>query len=204
MIDKILTKRILRLYPTGNMEKPCWKALDSAVRDERLACALKSSTSECLLTWRVQPGCRPAYSIAVTEQKHPAFEIWQWMSNQKKLAWIHDHGRPYPVFWLHLSRVADYYYFHYNHWVPRGDTGYLDADFTYKPNFLWSGYEKVIISSLEEQGFSFISDELLREKTPFVMERDYDSIPEDDPRWEDGNFQPPFVPSTVYECLFSD
>src|SRR5207247_1444230 len=102
-----------------------------------------------------------------------------------QLAWLKRNGEPYPVLWLNISRVADYFYRYYNHWTPRGETGYVDADCTRLPNSTWLGYQSVIEEQLQKHGFELMSKETASEETPFILERDYDSIPDDDPRWAD-------------------
>lgn len=53
-------------------------------------------------------------------------------------------------------------------------------------------------------GFSYATDELLALRVPFVLDHDYDSIPQDDPRWEDDEFEPPLAPVSLHECMFGD
>jgi len=195
--------RLRAAYPTGLVDELDEAALDSAERDERMREALAIASGQCQIGWVVQPFKSPAYEIAVTQQNHPRFSDWVWqMSNEQKLAWIRESGEPYPVLWLKISRVADYYWHYFNHWVPRGDTGYLDADCQRDPNVTWTWYRNVITASLDEQGFAFLRDALARSRTELVKERDYDSVPDDDPRWDDEGFEPPLVPATVYTCLF--
>jgi hypothetical protein len=166
---------------------------------------LRSLTKEFPLAYHVDIFNKPAYRIAITERDHPSFETWVGkMRNEDKLVWIAANGQPYPVLWLKISRVADYWWSFFNHWTNRGDTGYLDADFRREPNALWSGYQRRTSTLLEEHGFSFLTNELAQEKVPSIMVLDYDSIPGDDPRWDDDDYEPPAVPSSVYECLFCD
>ena len=91
----------------------------------------------------------------------------------------------------------------YNHWTPRGITGYIDADCTRSANDKWLTYQLIIDRELHKHGFEFMTEELCCEKTPLVLEHDYDSIPEDDARLDDIDFEPPLVPTTLHECLFS-
>lgn len=199
-----LANRIRRAYPTGLTEGLDKTALVSDERDARICQVLATAKTECSLNINVSPFDIPAYEIALTQNDHPPFEVWQeQMSNPDKIDWIKAYGQPYPVFWLKISRVADFYYCFYNHWVPRGDTGCLDADCERQPNALWSGYEETIRRALNSHGFEYLTTELAREKTPFILEQDFDAIPENDPRWGDGKYEPPLVPSTVNECLFS-
>jgi hypothetical protein len=36
------------------------------------------------------------------------------------------------------------------------------------------------------------------------LESDYDPIPDDDPRWDDPDFEPPLIESTIHRCLFGE
>jgi hypothetical protein len=199
-----LADRIRRAYPGGMIYGMDESALVSKERDSRIRDALQAITVAYPLSISIFPFDKPAYEIMITQSNHPPFDEWVWiMRNCDKLAWIDSNkGNPYPVFLLKISRVADFYYFFYNHWVPRGDTGFLDADCTREPNPKWQGYEKTIRHELEIRGFAYMNSELSSEETPFVKEHDYDSIPDDDPRWQIEGFEPPIISSTVHECLF--
>ena len=198
-----LAHLIKRAYPSGTTDCLDDAAIKNEPRDVRLRDVLQTVAAACDLSWDIEPG-KLAYSVRFTEKHHPAFQQWVChMDNAEKLSWIKAHGAPYPVLWLQISRVADYYDHFFNHWTPRGDTGYLDADFRQPPNAAWTARLALLKEQLEQAGFKYLTDELAAEKTPFVLERDYDSIPDDDPRWEDDNFEPPWVPSTVHECIFS-
>ena len=198
-----LAARIKKVYPAGTTESWDEAALDSEERDGRPRSALRACADECGLACELEAG-KPAYKAMFTQQEHPSFYRWLWqMSNPEKLAWIQGNGGPYPVLWLTVSRVADYYYHYFNHWVPGDDTGRIGPDCKHPLNAKWRGYELIIRERLERAGFRYLTDDLAREETPFVLERDYDAIPEDDPRWDEDDFQPPLVPTTVHECLFS-
>jgi len=197
-----LANLIKRVYPTGTLDGLDDSALENVPRDERLRALVQAFAAGNDLNWDIEAG-KLAYSFHFTEKLHPAFDEWIWrMDNAEKISWIQKNGAPYPVLWLQVSRVADFYYHFFNHWTPRGDTGYLDADFHQLPNAAWAGRLSTIKERLEQAGFQFLTPEIAREKPPFVLERDYDSIPDDDPRWDDDNFEPPLVPSTVNECIF--
>lgn len=201
-MNDLLVTKIRRAYPDGtpDLEE---SALSSDERDERIDNVLVIAENECSLNIGIFPFDKPAYKYTFTQKNHPPFGHWIMMDNPEKLAWIRDnHGEPYPAFWLNISRVADYYTCYYNHWAPRGNTGYLDIDCRRSPNTLWVGHEKKIRDALEHHGFSYLTDELACESVPFVLEEDFDCIPEDDPRWLDEEFKPPLVPSSVQQCLF--
>ena len=204
-MNENLVSQIKRTYPDGLLSGRDDSTLDSAERDERIRGVILTASKACLLSSTIEPFNKPSYSITFTQNNHPPFETWIWlMRNPEKLAWIKsNNGNPYPAFWLKISRVADYYDCFYNHWVPRGDTGYLDADCKREPSELWKGYERIIRDSLDRNGFEYFTDELAQLTVPFVLDHDYDSIPNNDPRWNDDAFEPPLVPASLYECLFS-
>ena len=198
-----LKARLQKAYPLGTIYEPDESAYESDERDKRLNNSLNRVVTEHPLNYMVEPFDKPAYEIVITQLDHPSFSEWVWrMSNTEKISWIKKNGGPYPVFWLKVSRVADYYYYFYNHWTPRGDSGYLDADFKRKPNELWLSYENSIRRTLESYAFRYITDDVGLETVPFIEEHDYDSIPDDDPRWEDDDFEPPIVPCYVHKLLF--
>jgi len=199
-----LQTRIQKVYPEGTICSLDKEALKDVGRDQRIRTALDFVTKERDLLYDIQPFDKPAYNISLTQSGHPEFGAWVYaMDNVAKIRWITEHGGPYPVLWLRVSRVFDYYYLYYNHWKPRGDTGYLDADFRDVPNDHWKENQKTLEDSLQQHGFLFFPDSLASQKTSLVQERDYDSIPDDDPRWVDVDFEPPLVDSTLHECLFS-
>jgi hypothetical protein len=201
-----LANLIRRAYPGGTTDCLDDAALKNGPRDVRLHSVLQAAAAECGLIWNVDATHgKLAHEFQFTEKNHPTFDQWIWhMDEPEKISWVQKNGAPYPVLWLKVSRVADYYYQHFNFWTPRGDTGCLDADFKTLPNAAWTGRLALIKERLDQAGFKYLTRELAGEKTPFVLERDYDSIREDDPRWDDDNFEPPLVHSTVGECIFGD
>ena len=198
-----LKKLIMRLYPSGNTDSWNEAALDNEERDIRLRSALQTAAAKCEVNWNISaPQGKLAYEFQFTEKMAPTFEQWVWqMDDAQKIAWIQTNGEPYPILWVKISRAADYYCHFFNFWVPCGDSGYLDCDFKSEPNVVWIKRLAIIKEGLEIAGFKYLTDELAREKTPFVLERDYDSVPDDDPRWDEDEFSPPLVPSTVHECI---
>jgi hypothetical protein len=200
-----LAQLIKRAYPTGTADELDDAALENEPRDMRLRAILHACTAECGLNFDIDftKGMR-AYIFHFTEKWHPTFDEWvRLMDNAAKTLWIQRNGGPYTVLLLQVSRVADYYYHYFNHWIPRGDTGYLDIDFKQPPNVAWAGRLAHIEDKLKQAGFHFLTTQLAVKKTPFVLERDYDAIPDNDPRRDDDKFEPPLVASTVHECLFT-
>ncbi len=126
------------------------------------------------------------------------------MDNEKKLAWFNaNNQKPYPVFILKISRIADYYCHYFNHWLPKGENGYWDADCRREPDGSWKKYSQCINSALNEAGFTYLTKELANEKIPSIWMTDFD-FPDDDPRWDDDDFVHPLIPASVYDCLFGD
>jgi len=200
-----LASTLQRVYPDGTTSSLNADALKDERRDESIRLILESVSLQCGLRWGFELFDKPAYKIHMTQVDHPAFDEWIWkMSNAAKIKWIQQHGEPYPVLWLKISRVANFYYLHYNHWVSRGDTGHLDADFRRAPNEKWKKSQEILEASLMDRGFLHFSQEMAVERTPLVKEQDFDSIPDDDPRWENDDFEPPYVDATLHECLFSE
>jgi hypothetical protein len=204
-MNNLLEIRIRQVYPTGLLWEFDENQLGKNDQAARIELALSSVTKTASLRVVLDPGNDPLYALAITHTDDPAFGEWIWtMRNPDKTAWCKTNNRPYVVFWLRISRVADYFRFFYNHWRPRGDTGYMDADTRVTPSEEWKQYESAICARFEENGFSLAPHELLNERVAFVLEAGYDEIPEDDPRWDDDDFSPPTVPASVYQCLFGD
>jgi hypothetical protein len=201
-----LKNLIKRAYPGGTTDCLDDTALKNELREVRIRSTLQAVAAECGLNWNNEATRgRLAYEFQFTEKLHPTFEQWVWrMNNGEKISWIQQNGRSYPVLWLKISRIADYYYHFFNHWTPRGDTGFLDADFKQLPNSAWTGRLAFIKKRLEEARFKYLTDELAAEKTTVVLERDYDSIPYGAHCLDDDDIEAPWVPSTVHECIFSD
>jgi len=197
-----LENSIRKAYPSGIVYELDEAALENEERDARIQSVLDSCAIECRLNWSFDVFKKPAYTIWLTQEEHPAFYDWVWrMDSPEKIAWIKQNSEPYPVLWLRISRVADYYYHFYNHWTVRGDTGYLNADCARRPNDTWSAYQSILERQLHIAGFEYLGEDVCGARTPFVLEHDY--VPEDDPRLDDIDFEPPLVPTTVHECLFS-
>ena len=128
-MNNLLEIRIRQVYPTGLLWEFDENQLGKNDQAARIELALSSVTKTASLRVVLDPGNDPLYALAITHTDDPAFGEWIWtMRNPDKTAWCKTNNRPYVVFWLRISRVADYFRFFYNHWRPRGDTGYMDAD----------------------------------------------------------------------------
>lgn len=204
-MDKLLQARITKVYPTGKFWEYDETALGESNQAARLNAALGAVVNTAPL--RISPalGSKLRHSFAITHTGEPTYDEWiRGKGNRQKIEWCKVNARPYVVFWLRISRIADCYYFYYNHWKPRGETGYMDADCQVEPNDSWRKYETAIRSNLHDQGFTHASGEMLSERVPFVTDDGNDEIPDNDPRWDDDDFQPPLVPASVHRCLFGD
>lgn len=203
---KLLEERIRAVYPAGTDWVLDENQLEQNDYLARVEYVIKRSCR--ILPLQVDSERWSGYPIdefAFTQSGGPSLNTWVWsMGNAEKIRWIKEHGSPYVVLWVRVSRVADYYVSHFNHWRPRGSTGCLDADCREEPNDLWRGYAEAVFEQFHDQGFLPASPELLREKVPFVMTWGGDEIPEDDPRWDDDDFEPDPVPAVIYGCLFGD
>ena len=201
-MDAIFLQRIRDVYPNGDTQNPVEERLnepDTNVRIKRLLVTLKSTGHYSGFQWRTSG---KIHRITITLKDHPAFAVWEDWENAEKLAWIKSHGGFYPVLWLTISRVADYYDYHFNDWHPRGDTGYLDIQLPKTTHLFWTQSLHEIETLFKELGFSYFSTEFARELVPGFTANGYDAILEDDPRWDDEDFDPPAVPATVWDCLW--
>ena len=190
-------------YPTGLLWEFDENQLGKNDQATRIELALGGAPISAPLRTSLEPGNKLLYALAVTHVDDPTFDDWIWtMRNLEKVGWCAANNRPYVVLWLRISRVADYFQFSYNHWNPRGATGFMDADHRIEPNDAWKQYESVICSRLHTQGFVLATNEMLRERIACVVEESYDEIPEDDPCWDEEDFKPPLVQASVYQCLF--
>lgn len=205
MIEASLESRIKAVYPAGVI----WERDDSQLDPDNHVARLQSFMDETCatipLTVATESWSSPYEEIAFTSIDDPEFYTWVWtMDNAAKTQWIHNSNRPYVVLWVKASRVAGYYVTFFNHWRPRGDTGYLDADFREPPDDKWLGFSEVVFKNLHHNGFAPAPDTLLKQQAPFVLTWGGDKIPNDDPRWDDDNFEPDPVPATIHDCLFGD
>ena len=146
-----------------------------------------------------------SFEFVVTDSAAPNFEQWLSMKNPDKLNWIvQGGGKSYVACWYTASRVANYYKTWINHWRPHGDTGYLDALHSEEPSATWQQWQKEVARSMSEHGFALATREVWNERVPFITTWGGDEISEDDPRWDEDDFEPPPVLATLYDCLFGD
>lgn len=206
MLRTTVEERIRAVFPKGNDWEREDKALDANDYAERVQYAIDKICLLAPLSVRSQRRSdHHCDEFIFTHIDDPSIESWVGvMDNASKLQWIKNKGKPYVAFWLKVSRVADYYMTFFNHWRPRGNTGYLDSESREEPSIAWVEYSQQIFEQLEVQGFLPATRDFLNEKVPFVLTWGGDEIPDGDPRWDDDNFEPDSVPSVVYDCLFGD
>jgi hypothetical protein len=200
-----IEQKLRTAYPNGSIHDLFEEALINPARDERLRDVLNFITAQCPIRVASQLSNNLTWEYTLTQIEHPPFETWVWrMDNPAKLKWIaQSRGEHYPVFWLKFSRVADFYYCFFNLWHPRGETGYLDGRWTDDPpTAAWASYLRLIKSTLQEYDFEMLPEDVARSEVPFILEPNYDAVPEDDPSWENAEFEPPVEPSSVHRCLF--
>ena len=203
-MNEYFETRIKTVFPTSKKWEPDVTQFDINNYTERI----ESVIAACIKTLPVHATCTDCWNqyqaFAFTSQNAPEFGAWLSMSNSDKIHWIQVNNTPFVVLWVKVSRVADYYITFFNHWKPRENTGYLDADCDQIPSNEWQVYSTTIFDIFNKNGFSLADAQLLNERVPFVFAWGGDEIPNDDPRWEDDNFEPDPIQATVYDCLFGD
>ena len=200
-----LEQRIKRVFPDGNDGEPDRSQFvaDTGQRLQRVFDQVRQSLPVAMAMGFSNDR---SFEFVVTDKAAPKFDDWCFaMKNPDKLKWIADNGgEPYVACWFTVSRVADYYKTWTNHWRPRGDTGYLDTSHSEEPSATWRQWQAEIARAMAEHGFALATFEFWRERVPFVTTYGGDEIPDDDPRWDDDDFEPPAVPAALYDCLFGD
>jgi len=204
---KILThqivKRLAEVYPTGSLYEPDEDILKKSNTFDRLKPLIQFLGKKLNLHYQCSSREEQNYSLYFTQQNHMGFDNWIYLPNDEKLYYIKEYGDRFPVFLMKVSKVADYYYYWYNIWVPRGNTGYLDIDLQ-EPSQLWINHEKEINASFKSYGFDMFPKKGYSIKVPNVKFQDFDSIPEDDPRWDDEDFELPMVDAYLGDCIFGE
>lgn len=202
-MDKYLEERIRAAFPSGTTFERDDSQIDIGDYKERLRCFLREVTSKLPLQYDVFASDTPlnCYEITFSSSKIP--DNWSRVSYDAKVRLLESEKIEDFLYNLNISRIADLYFSNFNHRVPRVDTTYYDFDD--KPlDWTWRYYEAVIIESLYRNGFHPANPELMHEKVPFIKVYGGDYIPDDDPRWDDDDFEPEPVIGTVYDCLFRD
>ncbi len=205
MIDLQLITQLQLSYPSGNTDAPEKSALDNNgldIKAQRLSDVLFGAQCYSSLAWDLRGRLSKINTLIINLKGDPPFSDWQSWDKPQKLAWIKENQAPYPVLRVTLSRVAHYYYYHFNHWVARGDTGYLDIQLERDDHTHWEPHIKLIEEILSELGYKLFPKERNTELVPGFVSDGYDAIPDNDPRWDDDDFVPPEVPAILWDCLF--
>lgn len=202
-MNDALKSQINAAFPTGKDWEPDKNQFDASNYKSRIESIIRVCTGNFPV--HITSSCCFHYQeFAITHKSCPEFGEWISMSNPEKINWIETNNVPYVVLWVKVSRVADYYITFFNHWKPRENTGYLDADCRQKPSDAWEKISSAIFEVFQKNGFILADSKLLNESVPSVLTWGGDQIPENDPRWDDDDFEPDPIPAVVYDCLFGD
>ncbi len=185
-----IAKRLHQVYPSGDFDAPDTDALYAA---DYITSVRKVVESMCVdyamqANFDLHADTDRTRCFAITERARPSQVEWCWdYNNPDKLAWIAKHGRPFPILWLKVSRVFPAYWFYYNLWTPRGDTGYLDAVIDYSPPTpTWAALHPALHTALHATGLQLLDDAAASEQVPFVLEEVFEDdkgndLPDDAP-----------------------
>jgi len=205
-MDLPLEHRLMIAYPGARAWEPDTSVLGANAQDERLEMALLAfnrSSGKRVESTFAPP--RLARERVITDADAPPFSTWIWrMDNAAKIDWIRRQDRFYVALWLKVSRIADYYALYFNHWHPRGESGYLDPDCHLSPDPNWQAVSGELEEALGHHGFQRATLDLVGQRSRFVMDQGWDDIAEDDPRLDEPEFEPPLVAATLQQCLFGE
>jgi hypothetical protein len=199
-----IEQRIKSVYPTGRLWEPSVNEYLGETYDNRIWDILNDVASQTAIQIDANRASEenPRNQYLFTFDADPCFLEWVHLPNKEKLQVIADRGRNVPVFWLSVSKVFPAYDFFYNVWKPRGDTGYLDTEFTYSPfDSDWTIFHNRLFSVLKQAGLEQLPETEWRELVPFVFELEFDDDENDNVEIEHEN-EGHLVPANVYQCLF--
>lgn len=195
--------KLRRAYPTGLLRERDDSQVGANRQNLRLHWAIRRAVASAPIAVSDVWSKIPSIDLAITQIGDPPYWHWVGMGGEKS-AWITKSGRPYVVLLIRISQVADVYYHWYNHWILRDDSEYAEPNAITEPSKLWKRYASTIFSSLDQRGFCEAPATMRQEQVPFVLVEGFDEVPEDDPRWEDDDFEPPLVEASLHKCLFGD
>ncbi len=201
-MDSVLEKRLRAVFPTGKDWEPDEERLGPREQIQRLVAALRSVQGVARIEHISDASL--VNSFVVTDPRRISFQAWLAMRNPAKLAWLDEHGAPFVAWWFEISKVADYFLHHHNHWRARGDSGYLDARIDEPPIDGWPARIAKVGGALEAHGFTLAAPAFLQQPVPFVKTTGDALLESDDPRHDDPDFEAPIVDATVHGCLFGD
>lgn len=207
-MDPDIEQRIRDVYPTGRLrEIRRASLLDDDLR-ERVEgfCEFMHTVTRFQFAWNIEWNRSRTFHISFTmpAPDAPQFDEWVWaFENAERMSWIDQHGEPFSVLHLHVSRVWPAYRFYYNIWRQRGETGYVDIEVVDQPlNPAWNIFSRVAFPALEEIGIHKLDDDALREEICFVLEEDWGEN-EDEADWDDDR-EPELVATNLLQCLFQE
>ncbi len=184
MIDSMLITQLQLTYPSANTDAPEKLVLDNNgldIKAQHLSDVLVGAQCYSGLAWDLRGRLSKINTFIINLKGDPPFSEWQGWDKPQKLAWIKENQAPYPVLRVTLSRVAHYYYYHFNHWVTRGDTGYLDIQLERDGHTQWEPHLNLIQEIPVELGYQFLSKECNTEQMPNFVSNGYDAIHNNDP-----------------------
>ena len=142
-----------------------------------------------------------AFQLGFTEEAGLKSQVWiTHLQDPKRLEWIREHGRPFPILWLRISRIYPAFYHFYNLWTPGEEAGRLDAMTTVEPlSEEWQAFHSRMESELAKDGIVRLGGDEAAETTDFIFDEEYfdengSELPE-----EAG---PRLVQASVHDCLF--
>ena len=206
-MDSLLEARIRAVFPQGND----WERDDAQLDANNSKGRLKQVFNRIKTDLPLRIDEVSAWSqthffdIHISHNALPSRDDWSKLSDVAKNDCLKESGMPYfTIFFLSVSRVADCYIYYFNHLTPRVGTQYDDHICDEEPPKEWGDAVQSVNAILREHGFLLASREMLLEEVPFVLTWGGDAIPNDDPRWDDDDFEPDPVSAVVYDCLFGD
>lgn len=201
---KALAQRIRKAYPDGTNASLDLAAVTDCRRDRRIQQALASVASRCSLACETERWGTPCDTTTINKSAQPDHRTWiHAMDAEAKCAWFREHREPYTVLFLRTSRIAYYYHLYYNKWIYEPACDSWHVDYLEEPDSEWRQAQAALETTLKQIRFLPLTLALANEETALVQQRDYDGIPDDDPRWDDDEFEPPWVNCTLHDCLFT-
>lgn len=196
-----LYDRLKAVYPSGRIYEPDESAFFDDDYEETIVSAVKRMAGGTAIRFDGNiafPQDR-AFQLGFTEEAGLKSQVWiTHLQDPQRLEWIREHGRPFPILWLRISRIFPAFYHFYNIWTPRGETGHLDAMSTVEPpSDEWRVFHGRMESELTKDGLIRLSGDEANEAVDFIFDEKYFD--------ENGNEfpdEPNLVQASVHDCLF--
>jgi len=204
-MNNILFERLKLVFSLGKDTEPNTEMLEANQYKIRVSQFINESTSSLPLDARHCGNGKLSDMIIFIGKNAPDYDNWFGrMSWIEKTNWVKEHGKPYCLLFVKVSLVDDYYTIYFNCWNIEKDSERLGVVSLAAPNEKWALVQQTIKKLIENSGFIFANDELLREKVPFIETWGGNEIPDKDPRWDDNHFEPDPIPASIYDCLFGE